>query len=212
MSLSIAETATWAYDLRGEADMLEYVNCLAGPRNAWVNGAITLDDGSTITLDPQAGTYSFEFHDGKPVPETRTATMDPARHPWRTPAPMFPGFDEQLVWRRAITKTLLQHGFAENELPANHQMPLTRHHAELIAPGIEQRLQETIDGYEPDERIIHLLDHEAERLATALADTISNDNAADIAALARIRMTAQDQAIREMQAEREKRHQSQTPA
>ena len=91
-------------------------------------------------------------------------------------------------------------------------MPLTRHHAELIAPGIEQRLQETIDGYEPDERIIHLLDHEGERLATALADTISNDNAADIAALARIRMTAQDQAIREMQAEREKRHQSQTPA
>ena len=90
MSLSIAETTTWAYDLRGEADMLEYVNCLAGPRNAWVNGAITLDDGSTITLDPQAGTYSFEFHDGKPVPETRTATMDPARHPWRTPAPPHP--------------------------------------------------------------------------------------------------------------------------
>ena len=212
MSLSIAETATWAYDLRGEADMLEYVNCLAGPRNAWSNGTITLGDGSTITLDEDSGTYSFEFHDGKPVPETRAATMDPANHPWRTPAPIFPGFDEQLVWRKAITKVLLQHGFEEGELPAEHQMPLTRHHAELIAPGTEEHLQETVDHYEPDERILLLLHHEAERLATTVANTISDEQAADIAALARVRMTAQDRAVREMQAEREKRYQPQSPA
>lgn len=203
MSLSIAEAATWAYDLRGEADMLEYVNQLAMPKNAWANGTITLEDGSSISINEEDGTYAFTFNDGRKTPETRPQQMNPHNHPWRTPAPIFPKHTDQTVWKTAIAKLLVQQGWDPPEIPEDLPLPITRHLVEQIEPRIEEQLQLLLDRHEPPEALKALLNQETARLADTLLENITPETASEISALARNRKMEQDSRIQQRQDARE---------